>query len=437
MSERWTHALETIRNKVGDEHFDRWFQPLRVVEDSPEKLALEAPNLFFRDWVKAHYVPLIQEAVGAETAVELSVGTITTLSAPFLPPAPDAPREPAESRVDGELNPKYTFEHFVVGSSNRFAHAAALAVAESPAKAYNPLFIYGGVGLGKTHLLQAVGHAILQRFPQLCVCYISSERFTNELITAIQTRTTVKFRQKYRSTDVLLIDDIHFVAGKESTQEEFFHTFNTLYDAHRQIMLSSDRSPKEIAQLEERLVSRFEWGLVTDIQSPDLETRIAILRKKSQDTGIAVPAEVTTFMAERISSNVRELEGALIRVVAFAKFTGREVDLALAQEVLRGMLIEEQQKITVERIQRRVAEFFGVSVEELRGKRRHRTIVLPRHLAMYLARELTEASLPEIGRSFGGRDHTTILHALEKIRLTLQQNGEVTTLLQQLQRGLN
>ena len=436
MSERWSRALETIKHKVGEEHFDRWFQPLRVVDDSPEKLSIEAPNLFFRDWVKAHYAQLIQDAVGSETSVELSVGSTTPLSAPYVPATAEATREPAETHADGELNPKYTFEQFVVGSSNRFAHAAALAVAESPAKAYNPLFIYGGVGLGKTHLLQAVGYAILQRFPQLRICYISSERFTNELITAIQTRSTVKFRQKYRSTDVLLIDDIQFVAGKESTQEEFFHTFNTLYDAHRQIVLSSDRSPKEIPQLEERLISRFEWGLVTDIQTPDVETRTAILRKKSQDTGIAVPQDVTTFIAERITSNVRELEGALIRVIAFAKFTGREVNLALAQDVLKGMLVEEQQKVTVERIQRRVAEFFSVTLEELRGKRRHRTIVLPRHLAMYLARELTEASLPEIGRSFGGRDHTTILHALDKIHSHLQHDDRMSALVQQLRRGL-
>lgn len=436
MSDRWAQALESIRTKVGEEYFDRWFQPLRVVEDSPTKLAIEAPNRFFRDWVEAHYAQLIQEAVGTGTAVELSVGSpLAAPSAPFVPPTEVAPSAP-EARVEANLYPKYTFEQFVVGSSNRFAHAAALAVAESPAKAYNPLFIYGGVGLGKTHLLHAVGHAILQRFPHLRVCFISSERFTNELITAIQTRTTVKFREKYRSVDVLLIDDVHFVAGKESTQEEFFHTFNALYDTHRQIVLSSDRSPKEIAQLEERLVSRFEWGLVTDIQPPDVETRIAILRKKAQGTGVAVPENVTTFLAERITSNVRELEGALIRVVAFAKFTSREVDLTLTQEVLRGMLVEEEQKITIERIQRRVAEFFGVSVEDLRGKRRHRTMILPRHVAMFLARELTDASLPEIGRAFGGRDHTTILHALGKIRMDAQGGGGVARALQQLRQSI-
>jgi len=418
---------------VGDEPFDRWFQPLRIVADTPTKLLLEAPNLFFRDWIKAHYWPLLQEAVGTETELEVSVGTPLEPSAPFV--AVRAAREEGE-RLEADFNPKYTFEQFVIGSGNRFAHAASLAVAESPAKAYNPLFIYGSVGLGKTHLLQAIGHAIHQRFPQLRVCYISSERFTNELITAIQTRTTVKFRQKYRSTDVLLIDDIHFVAGKESTQEELFHTFNTLYDAHRQIVLSSDRSPKEIAQLEERLVSRFEWGLVTDVQSPDLETRIAILRRKVQDAAIQVPEEVPAFIAERISSNVRELEGALIRVVAFAKFTGREVTLDLAQEVLKGMLVEEQQKITIERIQRRVAEFFGLAVEELRGKRRNRAIILPRHVAMFLARELTQASLPELGRAFGGRDHTTILHALQKVKGQISQGGELCGVVEHVRRGL-
>ena len=436
MSDRWLRALETIRSKVGEEYFDRWFQPLRAIEVSPSKLSLQAPNPFFRDWIKSHYAALIQEAVGLETEVELGVATVVAPSAPFLTaPAPSAPSsaEPI-SRPEGTLNSRYTFEQFVVGPSNRFAHAASLAVTESPAKAYNPLFIHGGVGLGKTHLMQAIGHAILSRWGNLRVCYVPSEKFTNELITAIQTRATSRFRERYRSVDVLLIDDIHFIAGKESTQEEFFHTFNTLYDAHKQIILSSDRSPKEIAQLEERLVSRFEWGLVTDIQLPDVETRTAILRKKAQGAGVGVPEEVTNFIAERITTNIRELEGALIRVVAFAQFANRAVDLALTQEVLQGTLDEAQQQVTIERIQQRVAEFFGVTIEELKGQRRHRTLITPRHLAMYLARELTSSSLPEIGRAFGGRNHTTILHALNKIRSESQRSPGTSELLEKLRR---
>jgi len=320
----------------------------------------------------------------------------------------------------------------VIGPSNRFAHAAALAVSESPARAYNPLFIYGGVGLGKTHLMQAVGHRFHGRFPQGRGLYLSSERFTNQLISAIQNRSMASFRERFRSADVLLVDDIHFIGGKESTQEVFFHTFNALYDAHKQIVVSSDRPPKELRGVEERLVSRFEWGLVTDVQPPDLETRVAILRKKAEAQGQRVPDEVTLFIAERISSNIRELEGALNRVIAYAVLTSREATLGLAQDVLKGMVAETAQRVTLERIQRVVANHFNLSIADIRGKRRTREISLPRQIAMALARELTEASLPAIGEAFGGRDHATVLYACQKISKVKGGNSQVKTLLDKL-----
>jgi chromosomal replication initiator protein len=322
------------------------------------------------------------------------------------------------------LNSRYTFENFVVGPSNRHAYAYSFAVAESPAKAYNPLFIYGGVGLGKTHLIQAVCHHIKNKAgSNLKICYLSSERFTNELIDAIQHKATSAFRQKYRNVDVLVIDDIHFIAGKESTQEEFFHTFNALYDAHKQIIFSSDRPPKEISNLQERLVSRFGWGLTTDIQPPDLETRAAILKKKIERESVPIPDEVIFFIAQLIKTNIRELEGALIRTIAYSLLEEKPITLELTREVLKDLLKEPKKLITVDFIQRCVAEEFGVSLQDLKTKRRNKTIVLPRQIAMYLSRELTDLSLPEIGNSFGGKDHTTVLHSYNKIKGDLNINA--------------
>ncbi len=465
----WALARESLRNRLGSEVVSRWLDPLSVTSVSEQSLILEAPNPFFLDWINTHYLEAIQSLAGGRAVQLVSSSALddsasapltetikvpaTTIPVPSTasgqrpasladeksPQAPLSESSSAERqdlRWGNSLNPKFTFDRFVVGPSNRFAHAASLAVAESPAKAYNPLFIYGAVGLGKTHLMQAVGHAILERAPRRRIVYASSEGFTNELITAIQTKSTVKFRERYRTVDVLLVDDIHFIAGKEATQEEFFHTFNTLYDAHKQIVMSSDRSPKEIAGLEERLVSRFEWGLVTDIQAPDLETRMAILRKKAEEAGIAVADEVSFFIAKQITSNIRELEGALIRVVAYCQFSECQQTVDIAKNVLKDMVREVSSRITIGMIQNRVADYFKIESTEMRGSKRHRSILHPRQIAMYLCRKLTEASLPEIGRAFGGKDHTTVLHAVAKIEKELAQDVHRKHTLDQLSQSI-
>ena len=430
---QWSRAMGVVRAQVGEEIFQRWFEPLQCAGKDKEGWCVSAPDPFFRNWFAEHYGTLLQTVLGEPARFD------TLIPQPPLAPSsqPAAPLEGPVRQPLG-LNSRYTFESFVVGPSNRFAHAACLAAAESPGKAYNPLFIYGGVGLGKTHLMQAIGDALVRRLGHASVCYLSSEQFTNQLIEAIQHRTMTRFRERYRTVDVLLIDDIHFIAGKEATHEEFFHTFNTLHDARKQIVVSSDRSPKEIPGLEERLISRFEWGLVTDIQPPDLETRVAILRKKAQEAGTAVDDHVTLFIAERIQTNIRELEGALIRVVAYAKFSGRPISLPLARSVLGDMLVEEGRRITLEAIELQVASFFRVSVEAMKSGSRQRSVLYPRQVAMYLARTLTDHSLPEIGRWFGGRDHTTALHAINRLRLGLESNTtkrahveQLTQLLQQ------
>jgi len=338
----------------------------------------------------------------------------------------------SQSGFEFYLNPRYTFENFVVGPGNRFAHAASLAIAESPGKAYNPLFIYGGVGLGKTHIMQAIGHYLLKKSYPLNFTYISSEKFTNQLINAISNRTTAKFRERYRTIDVLLIDDIHFLGGKESTQEAFFHIFNDLYDMHKQIVMSSDRSPKDIPSLEQRLVSRFEWGLVTDIQPPDLETRIAILKQKCRAESVVVSDEVMYFIAEKIKSNIRELEGALIRIVAYSSLMGKDINLELANEILKDYLREGPTKISIDTIQKRVADYFNIGLSDMKAKKRTKQVAYPRQIAMYLVRKLTDYSLPEIGDYFGGRDHTTILHAFKKIEESIKREEQTKHLIEKL-----
>jgi len=429
----WTDVLDSVKDKISAQSFETWLKPTRGLELSEQSLVVEVPNKFFREWLIDHYLDIVQTAAGKIVGRTIRVDFVPSAT-PGIAARHDVPAGATtapQQRSDFYLNPKYTFESFVVGSSNRFAHAASTAVAESPARAYNPLFIYGGVGLGKTHLMQAIGHTILEKNRSAHLSFTTSERFTNQLITAIQTRTTARFREKYRSVDILLIDDIQFIAGKESTQEEFFHTFNALHDAHKQIVLSSDRSPKDIPGLEERLVSRFEWGLVTDIQPPDLETRIAILRKKAEREIVRVPDDVMFFIGEKIRSNIRELEGALIRVVAFSLLTNNPISIALAEEVLRDAIREDTVAtvVTVDRIQKIVADHFDVRIADIKKGGRSKIIAYPRHVAMYLARTLTNYSLNEIGEHFGGRDHTTVLHACEKIKRMVGENTQVRDLI--------
>lgn len=422
----WQQAQDYLKASLGETIFQTWILPLKPKAKDAHDITFEAPDGFFKDWVQKHYQSMIEEAVNRNNPqpaiavyIETGPGGQGAAGSEIL-----APRiKSYEAQNPFNLNPRYTFENFVVGPSNRHAHAYSLAVADSPAKTYNPLFIYGGVGLGKTHLIQAICHHIKNKASaNLKICYISSEKFTNELIDAIQHHSTSAFRQKYRNVDVLVIDDIHFIAGKESTQEEFFHTFNALYDAHKQIVFSSDRPPKEISNLQDRLVSRFGWGLTTDIQPPDLETRVAILKKKIEREPINVPDEVIFFIAQLIKTNIRELEGALIRTIAYSLLEEKPITLGLTKEVLKDLLKEPKRLITVDFIQRCVAEEFGVTLQELKTRRRNKTVVLPRQIAMYLSRELTDLSLPEIGDFFGGKDHTTVLHSFHKIKEDLNKN---------------
>ncbi len=413
---------------------------------------VEVPSPFFRDWLTSHYSELIDRALQSlahsRVQVEFAVSSSqqefrdpvniqgsSTQRASASAVAPRFARDPSISS-DMILNSRYTFSEFVIGPSNHFAHAAALAISDSPARIYNPLFIHGGVGLGKTHLMQAIGHRIRESFPDAKCLYVSSERFTNQLISAIQNRSMASFRDRFRSVDVLLVDDIHFIGGKEATQEAFFHTFNALYDAHKQIVISSDRSPKELHGVEERLVSRFEWGLVTDVQPPDLETRVAILRKKAEAQGSQVPDPITLFIAERVTANIRELEGALNRVIAYSVLTGRTISLTMAQEVLKGVVAETARNVTVEKIQRVVATYFNLPIMDLNGKRRSKQLSFPRHLAMALARQMTDASLPAIGEAFGGRDHATVLYACRKIAKEERTDGKTRELLEAIRKQL-
>ena len=438
----WNRLLEQTKAEVSEQVFNAWFLPITPISLSGNRLVLGVPNEFFREWVRERYAGLVISNLNriANRKLDIEFVVIPTEGAQAQPKKqkkgwfssvfPKQQEEPLSQK--SHVNPKYTFEDFVVGPSNRFAHAASLAITESPARAYNPLFIYGGVGLGKTHLLHAMGNGLLKRSQKTRILYISGEEFTNQLITAIQKRTTADFRKKYRTVDVLLIDDIHFIAGKNSTQEEFFHTFNSLYDAHKQIVLSSDRSPKEIPTLEERLVSRFKWGLITDIQAPDFETRVAILRKKSEKETVYLPDELFLFLGEKIKSNIRELEGALIRVVAYAKLMNKTITIDMAKEVLKGMIMEGEKKVGVELIQRKVAQYFDIAFQDMRVKRRTKAIAYPRQIAMYLSRRLTDLSLPEIGRFFGGRDHTTVLHAYEKLEKETKKDEKVRWIINKL-----
>lgn len=432
----WGKALAHIEGRVPKQVFDTWFTPTRLREIEGSTARVEVPNKFFGQWLTEHHKGLLSEALaaaqgGRELTVVFVTADKTTVKAAEGRAATARVVPANRSRRTSPMNPKYTFKNFVVGASNQFAHAACQAVAESPAQAYNPLFLYGGVGLGKTHLLNAIGNHIAET-SDLRIAYVTTEQFTNEVINSIRYDKMMDLRKRFRNIDMLLIDDIQFLAGKERTQEEFFHTFNTLYEAHKQIVLSSDRSPKEIANTEERLQSRFGWGLIADLQPPDVETRIAILRKKSDDEGILLPEEVIQFLAANMKSNIRELEGSLVRLGAYTSLTGQPIALDMAKTVLRDLIGEKKKIIAMDDIEEIVAARFHVKISDMKSRRRSKTLVHPRQIAMYLCRELTDASFPEIGRHFGGKDHTTIIHACKQITKAKEADSTMSATLESL-----
>jgi chromosomal replication initiator protein len=431
----WNEVAGRLKGALNETTYRTWFAEAEGAELSDDAFVLGVPNDFTREWIEGHFLGLIGAAVRDVTGQERRVALSVTERVLADTPAPaEAPTRTGTGGGDSGMNPKYTFDLFVIGSSNRFAHAAALAVAEAPAQAYNPLFIYGGTGLGKTHLMQAIAQYVAEHSSDLSVRYVTSETFMNDFINSLRDKRIEGFKQRYRTYDLLLVDDVQFFEHKERIQEEFFHTFNSLYEAGSQIVMSSDRPPRDIATLEERLRSRFEWGLITDVQPPDLETRIAILRKKVKTDGIHVPdTQVLSFIASRISTNIRELEGALTRVVAFSSLTGRSLSVELAEDVLKDVFPQgEAAEVSIRRIQELVSERFQLTMDELCGDRRSQNIVYPRQVAMYLSRELTDSSLPKIGREFGGRDHTTVIHATSKIARLIREDRSVYNLVQEL-----
>ncbi|HUM04882.1 MAG TPA: chromosomal replication initiator protein DnaA [Terriglobales bacterium] len=445
----WVRILDALEKKINRHSYDTWLKPTRYSHASNGILFVRIPTAEFRH-VGDKYADLIQEAIDNLGLEFQDVKFVTSEDDPSNTPirhngglsmtASSAPSGAAsfqtQARFDwdsaAQLNPRYTFDAFVIGSGNQFAHAACQAVAERPSKAYNPLFLYGGVGMGKTHLMQAIGHEIKLRSPQSAICYVSSEKFTNEMINSLRYDKMTSFRDKFRNVDVLLIDDIQFLAQKERTQEEFFHTFNALHESLKQIVIASDRPPKELAEIEDRLRSRFEWGLIADIQPPDLETKVAILQKKAEQEKVTLPTDVALFIASNIRSNVRELEGALIRLVAHSSLIGAEITLPYTQQVLKNFIDSQARRVTIESIQKAVAEQFGLRLVEIKAKNNSRSIVYPRQIAMYLAKHLTEASLPEIGRQFGGKHHTTVLHSVEKIEEVRKADKDLNRLLNKL-----
>ncbi|MDD3223101.1 MAG: chromosomal replication initiator protein DnaA [Clostridium sp.] len=437
----WDKTLNIIKGELTEVSFKTWLKSISPLSIDKDYIKLGVPNQFTKEILESRYKDLISNALQIVTTKHYTV--LFNILSEETVELDDAKNDSSISSSNNEemntmLNPKYKFDSFVVGNSNRFAHAACLAVAEAPAKAYNPLFIYGGVGLGKTHLMHAIGHYILDNNPKAKVVYVSSEKFTNELINSIKDDKNEEFRMKYRSVDVLLIDDVQFIGGKERTQEEFFHTFNTLHESNKQIILSSDRPPKEIPTLEDRLRSRFEWGLIADIQAPDFETRIAILKKKADVDHLDIPNEVMVYIATKIKSNIRELEGALIRIVAFSSLTNREISVDLASEALKDIISNRQSRqVTIELIQDIVSNYYNLSIADFKSARRTRNIAYPRQIAMYLSRKLTDMSLPKIGEEFGGRDHTTVIHAYEKISEGLKKDESLKNAISDITKKIN
>jgi len=434
----WDQVLSRIEGKVNHHSFTTWFRPTSLVKDDGAGITVRVPNALFRDWLTKHYAAVIDEALSESDRSGATIAFVThddPLLAEALPSDAAAPAAPASLNAppavttQAGLNPRYLFDAFIVGPSNQFAHAACRAVAEAPSRSYNPLFIYGGVGLGKTHLMHAIGHYVLQHARGMTLTYISSERFMNEMINAVRYDRVLDFRERYRSVDVLLVDDIQFLAGKEGTQTEFFHTFNALYDSQKQIVLSSDCPPHEIPSLEERLRSRFEWGLIADIQPPDLETKVAILKRKAEAEAVPLADDVAIYIAGKIKSNIRELEGSLIRLVAYASLTGREISVSLAQEVLKKILSHEEKAVTIDMIQKYVSDFYQLKIVDLKSRNNSKSVAMPRQIAMYLCKTLTSASLPEIGKSFGGKHHSTVIHSIRKIEDLRQRDGDFNTLI--------
>ena len=450
----WLRILGALEKKISRHSYDTWLKPTCYSHSNGPIIFVRVPTPEFRH-IGEKFGDLIQEALEILALDYQDVKFVTAEEDPSVPPvrpdggfapvsatAPSSPNPIArQQRFDwdsaAQLSPKYTFEAFVIGSGNQFAHAAAQAVAERPSKAYNPLFIYGGVGMGKTHLMQAIGHEVKRRSPQSSICYISSEKFTNELINSLRYDRMTSFRDKFRNVDVLLIDDIQFLAHKERMQEEFFHTFNALHESMKQIVIASDRPPKELAEIEDRLRSRFEWGLIADIQPPDLETKVAILQKKAESERVTLSTDLALYIASNVRTNVRELEGALIRLIAYCSLTGAEINLPTAQQVLKNFIDSQARKITIEAIQKAVAEQFGLRVTEIKAKSNSRAIVFPRQIAMFLSKQMTEASLPEIGRQFGGKHHTTVMHSISKIEDQRQADKDLNRLLNKLTETLN
>lgn len=456
----WLQILSALEKKVIRQSYETWFKPTRFSHAVGRTLYVRVPSAEFQV-IGDKYADLIQEAIDVQNLEFDDVVFVTAAEDPSVPPqrkdggfpplpahAPAAPqgaqqnhRVPEQGRFDwstaAQLNSRYTFENFVIGNGNQFARAAALAVAERPSRAYNPLFLYGGVGMGKTHLMHAIGHEVKRRNSSSSICYVSAEKFTNEMITSLRNDRMTSFRDRFRSVDVLLIDDIQFIAQKERTQEEFFHTFNALHESMRQIVIASDRPPKELAEIEDRLRSRFEWGLIADIQPPDLETKVAILQKKAETEQVLIPTDVALFIASNVRTNVRELEGALVRLIAWCQLNRMEITLPAAQQCLKQFIDMQVRKVTIETIQRAVSEQFGMKVSDLKQKNNSRNVVVPRQIAMYLAKQMTEASLPEIGRQFGNKHHTTVMHSIAKIDEQKRTDKDLLRMLNKLQEQLN
>ena len=444
----WKKSVDIIKEKVTKQNFDTWISPVRIISLEASGVELSVPNRFFRDWLTDHFMDVIKDSLSSVAGVPMTVRfSIDKISVPAKPtvsdPRPaDIPKNSEQAelsvRIHPSLNPNYNFERFVVGPSNQFAHAAAVAVAEAPAKNYNPLFIYGGVGLGKTHLLNAIGLHTFRLAPSANILYVSAEEFMNEMINSIRYDKMQKFREKFRNIDSLLIDDIQFIAGKERTQEEFFHTFNTLHDSGKQIVVTSDKFPKDIPNLEGRLRSRFEWGLIADIQPPEIETKVAIVDKKSQENNISLPKNVAYYIASKAESNIRELEGFIIRIGAYASLTGREIDMDLVKEVLKKFFKQgEKPEVTVDEIMKTVAAKFNIRIADLKSQKKNKNLVIPRQIAMYLARRLTSHSFPDIGAKIGGKDHSTVIYANNKIKDLLEKDPKIEVVVREIEESLN